>query len=111
MTMDAPARARAFPPVSPFFQDDNIERYLTSVDVPTIQGVRYFTDYRMANEQLQKSFLTTANGTDELSKLPGYTYYWYTDRFSMYNAYSLEPGPFRELLAVHTRLASLSLHG
>lgn len=27
---------------------------------------------RMANDQLQKSFPSTANGTDELAKLPGY---------------------------------------
>jgi hypothetical protein len=58
----------------------------------------------MANDQLQKSFPSTANGIDELSKLPGYALYWCTDRFSMYNAYSLEPGPSRELLAVHTPL-------
>jgi hypothetical protein len=58
----------------------------------------------MANDQLQKSFPSTANGTDELSKLPGYALYWCTDRFSMYNAYRLEPGPSRELLAVHTPL-------
>jgi hypothetical protein len=56
----------------------------------------------MANDQLQKSFPSTANGTDELSKLPGYSLYWSTDRFSMYNAYGLAPGPSRELLAVHT---------
>jgi hypothetical protein len=59
----------------------------------------------MANDQLQKSFPTMANGTDELSKLPGYSLYWCTDPFSMYNAYSLEPGPSRELLAVHTHLS------
>jgi hypothetical protein len=57
--------------------------------------------------QLQKSFPSTANGTEELSKLPGYVFYWYTDRFSMYNAYSLEPGPSRELLAIHTPLGLL----
>jgi hypothetical protein len=67
-------------------------------------SMRVCGDYRMANDQLQKSFPTTANGTDELAKLPGYTYYWYTDRFSMYNAYALEPGPSRELLAIHTPL-------
>jgi hypothetical protein len=67
-------------------------------------GIRVCGDYRMPNDQLQKSFPTTANGTDELSKLPGYSLYWWTDRFSMYNAYSLEPGPSRELLAVHTPL-------
>ncbi len=61
----------------------------------------------MPNEQLQKSFPSTANGTDELSKLPGYSHYWYSDRFSMYNAYSLEPGPSRELLAIHTPLGLL----
>ena len=58
----------------------------------------------MANDQLQKSFPSTANGTDELAKLPGYSLYWCTDRFSMYNAYGLTPGPSRELLAVHTPL-------
>jgi hypothetical protein len=58
----------------------------------------------MPNDQLQKSFPTTANGTDELLKLPGYSLYWSTDRFSMYNAYGLAPGPSRELLAVHTPL-------
>jgi hypothetical protein len=74
-------------------------------DIPITQcGMRVCGDYRMANDQLQKSFPTTANGTDELAKLPGYTYYWYTDRFSMYNAYALEPGPSRELLAIHTPL-------
>ena len=67
-------------------------------------GLRVCGDYRMANDQLQKSFPSTANGTDELSKLPGYALYWCTDRFSMYNAYRLEPGPSRELLAVHTPL-------
>jgi hypothetical protein len=66
--------------------------------------MRICGDYRMPNEQLQKSFPSTANGTDELSKLPGYSYYWYSDRFSMYNAYGLEPGPSRELLAIHTPL-------
>jgi hypothetical protein len=65
-------------------------------------GIRVCGDYRQANDQLQKSFLSTANGTDELAKLPGYLYYWITDRFSMHNAYSLTPGPSRELLAVHT---------
>jgi hypothetical protein len=65
-------------------------------------GLRVCGDYRLANDQLQKSFPSTANGTDELAKLPGYGYYWITDRFSMYNAYSLRPGPSRELLAVHT---------
>jgi hypothetical protein len=67
-------------------------------------GISVCGDYRMPNDQLQKSFPTTANGTDELSKLPGYSLYWCTDRFSMYNAYALEPGPSRELLAVHTPL-------
>ncbi len=33
-------------------------------------------DYRKANDQLQKSFPSTANGTDELSKLPEYLPYW-----------------------------------
>jgi hypothetical protein len=67
-------------------------------------GIRICGDYRLANDQLQKSFPSTANGTDELAKLPGYLYYWITDRFSMYNAYALRPGPSRELLAVHTPL-------
>ena len=67
-------------------------------------GIRVCGDYRMANDQLQKSFPSTANGTDELAKLPGYSLYWCTDRFSMYNAYGLAPGPSRELLAVHTPL-------
>jgi len=67
-------------------------------------GMRVCGDYRKANDQLQKSFPSTANGTDELSKLPGYSLYWWTDRFSMYNAYGLEPGPSRELLAIHTPL-------
>ena len=65
-------------------------------------GLRVCGDYRLANDQLQKSFPSTANGTDELSKLPGYNFYWITDRFSMYNAYSLRPGPSRELLAIYT---------
>jgi hypothetical protein len=67
-------------------------------------GIRVCGDYRMANDQLQKSFPSTANDTDELSKLPGYSLYWSTDRISMYNAYGLAPGPSRELLAVHTPL-------
>jgi hypothetical protein len=67
-------------------------------------GIRVCGDYRQANNQLQKSFPSTANGTDELGKLPSYLYYWITDRFSMYNAYGLRPGPSRELLAVHTPL-------
>ncbi len=66
--------------------------------------MRVCGDYRMANAQLQKSFPTTANGTDELAKLPGYSFYGWADRFSMYNAYALEPGPSRELLAIHTPL-------
>jgi hypothetical protein len=56
-------------------------------------GRRVCGDYRLANDQLQKSFPSTANGTDELAKLPGYSYYWIADRFSMYNAYALRPGP------------------
>jgi hypothetical protein len=68
-----------------------------------MSGLRVCGDYRLApNDQLQKSFPSTANGTDELAKLPGYSCYWITDRFSMYNAYSLRPGPSREFLAVHT---------
>jgi hypothetical protein len=70
-------------------------------------GIRVCGDYRMPNEQLQKSFPSTANGTGELSKLPGFAYYWYTDKFNMYNAYSLEPGPSHELLAIHTPLGLL----
>jgi hypothetical protein len=61
----------------------------------------------MPNEQLQKTFPSTANGTKELSKLPGYSYYWYSDKFNMYNGYALEPGPSRELLAIHTPLGLL----
>jgi hypothetical protein len=76
------------------------------VDIRTC-GMRVCGDYRMPNKQLQKSFPSTANGTEELSKLPGYAFYWYTDRFSIYNAYSLEPGPSRELLAIHTPLGLL----
>jgi hypothetical protein len=70
-------------------------------------GIRVCGDYRQANDQLQKSFPTTANGTDELSKLPGYLLYWITDRFSMYSAYALNPCPSRELLAVHTPIGFL----
>ncbi len=72
-------------------------------------GLRVCGDYRQANDQLQKSFPSTANGTDELAKLPGYLLYWITDRFSMYNAYSLNPGPSRELLAVHTPIGLIEL--
>jgi hypothetical protein len=69
-------------------------------------GLRVCGDYRRPNDQLQKSFPTTTNRTEELSKLPvGYAYYWITDRFSMYNAYALRPGPSRELLAVHTPIS------
>ena len=50
-------------------------------------SMRVCGDFRLANDQLQKSFPTTANGTDELAKLPGYTYYCYTYSFSFYNAY------------------------
>jgi hypothetical protein len=39
-----------------------------------------------------------------LAKLPGYQLYWATDRFSMYNAFALAPGPSRQLLAIHTPL-------
>jgi hypothetical protein len=70
-------------------------------------GLRVCGDYRMANDHLQKSFPSTANGTDELAQVPGYSLYWWTDRFSMYNAYLLEPGPSRELLAVHTPIGLL----
>jgi hypothetical protein len=38
-------------------------------------GLRVCGDYRQANDQLQKSFPATANGTDELSKLPGHRFY------------------------------------
>jgi hypothetical protein len=41
------------------------------------------------------------------NKLPSYSLYWGTDRFSMYNAYELAMGPSRELLAVHTPLGLL----
>ncbi len=34
-------------------------------------GIRVCGDYRQANDQLDKSFPSTANGTDELAKLPG----------------------------------------
>ncbi len=58
-------------------------------------GLRVCGDYRRRpNDQLQKSFPSTANGTDESAKLPGYSYYWITDRFSMYNAYALRPTPY-----------------
>ncbi len=67
-------------------------------------GLRVCGDYRLANDQLQKSFPTPANGTDELAKHPGYGYYCITDSFNMYNAYALRPGPSRELLAIHTPL-------
>ncbi len=59
-------------------------------------------DYRRPNEQLEKSHPTSANGTDELQKLPGYSLYWESDRYAMYNAFILAPGPSRELLALHT---------
>jgi hypothetical protein len=65
-------------------------------------GLRVCGDYRQANDQLQKYFPTTANGADELSKLPEHKFYWITDSFSMYNAYALHPCPSRELLAIHT---------
>ncbi len=70
-------------------------------------GIHVCGDYRMPKDQVQKSFPSTANGTDELSKLPGYSLYWGTDRFSMYNAYGLAPGPSRELLVLHTPLGLL----
>jgi hypothetical protein len=59
-------------------------------------------DYRQANDQLQKLFPFTANGTDKLAKLPGYLLYWITDRFSMYSAYMLNLGSSRELPAIQT---------
>ncbi len=75
-------------------------------------GLRVCGNYRRPNDQLQKSFPFTANGIDELAELPGYTYYWITDRFSMYNAYALHPGPSRELLAVHTPVGLIeTTHG
>ena len=73
------------------------------VDI-TACGLRVCGDYRRPNEQLEKSVPTTPNGTDELAKLPGFKFYWATDRFSMYNAFALAPGPSRQLLAVHTPL-------
>jgi hypothetical protein len=74
------------------------------VDI-TACGLRVCGGYRRPNDQLNKSVpTTTPNGTDELGKLPGYGYYWSTDRFSMYNACLLAPGPSRQLLAVHTPL-------
>ncbi len=39
--------------------------------------------------------------------MPGYKWYWGTDRFSMYNAFALAPGPSRQLLAIHTPLGLL----
>jgi transposase InsO family protein len=90
-----PHIVRKYPPNAP-----------KDVDI-TQCGMRVCGDYRKANDQLQKSFPSTANGTDELAKLPGYSLYWWTDRFSMYNAYALEPGPSRELLAIHTPLGLL----
>jgi hypothetical protein len=38
-------------------------------------GLRVCGGYRLANDQLQKSFPSTANGTEELAKLPGHCYY------------------------------------
>jgi len=73
-------------------------------------GLRVCGDYRRPNDQLLKSVPTTPNGTEELAKLPGYKWYWSTDRFSMYNAFALAPGPSRQLLALHTPLGLLNLH-
>ena len=70
-------------------------------------GLRVCGDYRRPNDQLLKSVPTTPNGTEELAKLPGYKWYWSTDRFSMYNAFALAPGPSRQLLAIHTPLGLL----
>jgi hypothetical protein len=56
----------------------------------------------MWTDQLLKTVPTTPNGTEELAKFPGYKWYWATDRFSMYNAFALAPGPSRQLLAIHT---------
>jgi hypothetical protein len=70
-------------------------------------GLRVCGDYRRPNEQLLKIVPTTPNGTDELAKLPGYKWYWGTDRFSMYNAFALAPGPSRQLLALHTPVGLL----
>jgi hypothetical protein len=64
--------------------------------------LRICGNYRRPNEQLEKSHPTSANGTDELQKLPGYSLYWESDRYAMYNAFILAPGPSRELLALHT---------
>ncbi len=44
---------------------------LKDVDIKDC-GICVCGDYRQANDQLQKSFPSTANGTDELAKLPGY---------------------------------------
>jgi hypothetical protein len=71
------------------------------VDI-TLCDLRICGDYRRPNEQLQKSHPTSANGTDELQKLPGYSLYWESDRYAMYNAFVLAAGPSRELLALHT---------
>ena len=70
-------------------------------------AIRVCGDYRAANDQLEKSTPTLTNGTDELSKLPGYQYYWQTDHFGMYHAYRLAPGPSRELLAIHTPIGPI----
>jgi hypothetical protein len=70
-------------------------------------GLRICGDYRRPNDQLLKSVPSTPNGTEELAKLPGYKWYWGTDRFSMYNAFALAPGPSRQLLAIHTPLGLL----
>jgi hypothetical protein len=77
-----------------------------NVDI-TKCGLRICGDYRRPNDQLLKSVPTTPNGTEELAKLPGYTWYWSTDRFSMYNAFALARGPSRQLLALHTPLGLL----
>ncbi len=81
-------------------------------DVDGLRGISrgFLDDVRAggrANDQLLKTVPTTPNGTEELAKLPGYTWYWATDRFSMYNAFALAPGPSRQLLAVHTPLGLL----
>jgi hypothetical protein len=70
-------------------------------------GLRVCGDYRRPNDQLLKSVPTTPNGIEVLAKLPGYKWYWSTDRFSMYNAFALAPGPSRQLLAIHTPLGLL----
>jgi hypothetical protein len=65
-------------------------------------------DYRQANDQLQKSCPSTANGTDELARLPGYLLYWITNRFSMYIRESEAQCP---ALSQHAVEAGQARHG